>query len=112
MLDRLSKKLRESSGGPQPFRASIVSGCVYAGHAAISSEGSLPPGKKLLPCSFRARKHEVFQRKLVGVAAAEELAPPSASLSKFFDKLQYILELPNQIGLTEINSDICAWAET
>ena len=36
----------------------------------------VPPEKKLLPCSFRARKCEAFQRKLVGVAVAGELAPP------------------------------------
>ena len=45
--------------------------------------GACPPEKKLLPCSFRARKCEAFQRKLVGVAVAGELAPPSTSL---FDK--------------------------
>ena len=44
----------------------------------------VPPEKKLLPCSFRARKCEAFQRKLVGVAVAGELAPSSTSLSKSF----------------------------
>ena len=63
---RLSKN-RESSSGPQPYRASIESGGVYAGFATISSEVSLPPEKKLLPCSFRARKCEAFQRKLCWV---------------------------------------------
>ena len=40
------------------------------------------PEQKSLPCSFRARKSVGFQRKLVGVAVAGELAPPSTSLSK------------------------------
>ena len=45
----------------------------------------MPPEKKLLPCSFRARKCEAFQRKLRGgVAVPGELAPPATSL---FDKL-------------------------
>ena len=79
---------RRSSPGERerarrPSRASIESGGVYAGCAAISSEGSLPPEKKLLPCSFRARKCAAFQRKLVGVEVAGELAPPSTSV---FDK--------------------------
>ena len=42
--------------------------------------GACPPEKKLLPCSFRARKCAAFQRKLVGVAVAGELAPPATSL--------------------------------
>ena len=80
-------KTRESSSGPQPSRASIESGGVYAGFAAISSQGCLPPPeKKLLPCSFRARKCAAFQRKLCwGGSLPGELAPPSTSL---FDKLK------------------------
>ena len=66
---------RESARGPRPSRASFEPGGVYAGFAAISSEGSLPPEKKLLPCSFRARKCAAFQRKLEGVAVAGEILP-------------------------------------
>ncbi len=42
------------------------------------------PEQKSFPCSFCARKSERFQQKLVGVAVAGELAPPSTSLSKSF----------------------------
>ena len=41
-------KTRESSSGLQPSRASIESGGVYAGFAAISSEGSLLPRHQLV----------------------------------------------------------------
>ena len=42
------------------------------------------PEQKSFPCSFCARKSERFQQKLVGVAVAGELAPPSTSLSNSF----------------------------
>ena len=48
---RLSKTW-ESSSGPKPSRASIESGGVYAGFAAISSEGSLPPGEEIASLQF------------------------------------------------------------
>ena len=39
--------------------------------------GACPPEKKLLPCSFRARKCAAFQRKLCGGGSLPgELAPP------------------------------------
>ena len=42
------------------------------------------PEQKSFPCSFCARKSLRFQQKLVRVAAAGELASPSASMSKLF----------------------------
>ena len=56
---------------------------VYVGLGADFCVGkSHFPEQKSLPCSFRARKSAGFQRKLVGVVVAGELAPPSTSLSK------------------------------
>ena len=50
--------------------------------------GACPPEKKLLPCSFRARKCAAFQRKLRGGGSLPgELAPPSTS---WFDKLNAV----------------------
>ena len=46
------QKTQESSSGPQPSRASIESGGVYAGFAAISSQGSLPPGEEIASLQF------------------------------------------------------------
>ena len=44
---------RESARGPRPSRASIEPGGVYAGFAAISSEGSLPPGEEIASLQIR-----------------------------------------------------------
>ena len=77
------KKPQESARGLRPSRTKIVSGDLCGGGGADFCVGkSHFPEQKSLPCSFRARKSVGFQRKLVGVVVAGELAPPSTSLAK------------------------------
>ena len=73
----LPKTRGERERAHRPSRASFEPGGVYAGFAAISSQGSLPPEKKLPPCSFRARKCTAFQRKLRrGGSGGGDTPPP------------------------------------
>ena len=75
---RLSlSKTRESSSRPQPSRASIESGGVYAGFAAISSEGSLPPGEEIASLQFpRPEMRSISAETGRGGSLPGEFAPP------------------------------------
>src|SRR5699024_2213553 len=63
-------------------KKSSPTACTSGAGADFCVGKSYFPEQKSLPCSFRARKSEGFQRKLVGVVVAGERAPPSTSLSK------------------------------
>ena len=63
----------------RPSRASFEPGGVYAGFAQFLRRGACPPEKKLLPCRFRARKSEGFQRKLCRGGSAGGASSPATS---------------------------------
>ena len=72
---------QESPRGPQPFRASIVSGGVYAGHAAIYSEGSLPPGEEIASLQFPRPEMRSISAETGGGSGGGGACSPATGLS-------------------------------
>ena len=69
------KKPRRARQGRSPRELQSNPAACTPDSRQFLRRGAFPPEKKLLPCSFRARKCAAFQRKLVGVAVAGEILP-------------------------------------
>ena len=75
---------RESARGPAgPLVLHSNPAACTPGSRQFLRRGACPPEKKLLPCSFRARKCAAFQRKLEGGSGGGACSP----VHRFLDSL-------------------------